>query len=175
MSSRFGPADGQELCNKQATHREGLEGGEKGFPEGSPLRLQLSDPQTFGVAASKKILINNNFKYLIISSRLFNIGAAAQAEETPLAGWWSPLIPPLPQNQHLPRQGGSFQGKEPNCLGERRSAALNPAFPHPIPVPAGPGELRALSSPGRPRFAFGDQRALLVLSDLHTWPKGHDL
>lgn len=48
------------------TLRKGLEGGEKGFPEGSPLLLQLSDPQSFGVAASKKILINNNnLKHLL--------------------------------------------------------------------------------------------------------------
>lgn len=64
MGSCFGPADRQEMRNKQATHRKGLEGGEKGFPEGSPLRLQLPHPQSFGVEASKKPLINNNLKYL---------------------------------------------------------------------------------------------------------------
>lgn len=152
MGSCFGPADGQELCNKQATHRKGLEGGEKGFPEGSPLRLQLPDPQSFGVEASKKPLINNNFKYLFsapppaFKHRGLCFSGGVTSHRLVVASY-----PTSPKNHSLPQQGGSFQRGKADLSGAEAQRCAHTRIPPPHPGLAtlrGRRELRALPSPG---------------------------
>lgn len=80
-----------------------------------------------------------------------NIGAPALTEETPLTGWGSPLVPPLPQNQLLPGPGGSFQWEKPVQPGAEAHALV---FPHPgagRTRSAARRQLRALPSPGAGR------------------------
>lgn len=131
MSSCSGPAGGQGLCNKQATHRgRAWRAGKKGFPEGSPLRLQLSDPQSFGVAASKKLLIINNNKYPLFLPAFKHRSRCLNGGDTSQVG--GRLLPHLSRKiSPFPGERGRSRVKKPICLGQGRSAGHTPAPPAP--------------------------------------------